>query len=134
MVTHVFICIIIFSHIIFCVSSAQGKSHRTAQGETRHKIWPALKMNWKVWTPIQFINVNYIPQKVRVLCQPPFAHFRHWVTATQQILRPIQSVQSFLDLFLTIHEHFTSRFHTLKFIYSRLSWGQCPQFTSAIHI
>ncbi|XP_029474868.1 pescadillo homolog isoform X3 [Rhinatrema bivittatum] len=23
--------------------------------------WKALKMNWKVWTPFQFINVNYVP-------------------------------------------------------------------------
>ncbi|XP_064235633.1 peroxisomal membrane protein 2-like isoform X2 [Aotus nancymaae] len=24
-------------------------------------FWPALKMNWRVWTPVQFININYVP-------------------------------------------------------------------------
>ncbi|XP_050739840.1 peroxisomal membrane protein 2-like [Eriocheir sinensis] len=52
---------------LYLLARMEGKSHRSAQGETRHKIWPALKMNWKVWTPIQFINVNYIPQKYRSL-------------------------------------------------------------------
>ncbi|XP_058630944.1 peroxisomal membrane protein 2-like, partial [Onychostoma macrolepis] len=26
-----------------------------------------MKMNWKVWTPIQFININYVPVQFRVL-------------------------------------------------------------------
>ncbi|KAK7172796.1 hypothetical protein R3I93_002808 [Phoxinus phoxinus] len=26
-----------------------------------------MKMNWKVWTPFQFININYIPVQFRVL-------------------------------------------------------------------
>ncbi|XP_064235634.1 peroxisomal membrane protein 2-like isoform X3 [Aotus nancymaae] len=28
-------------------------------------FWPALKMNWRVWTPVQFININYVPLQVQ---------------------------------------------------------------------
>ncbi|KAM6155326.1 peroxisomal membrane protein 2 [Rhynchocyon petersi] len=30
-------------------------------------FWPALQMNWKMWTPLQFININYVPLQFRVL-------------------------------------------------------------------
>ncbi|XP_029999786.1 peroxisomal membrane protein 2 [Sphaeramia orbicularis] len=33
----------------------------------RSSYWTALKMNWKVWTPFQFINVNFVPVQFRVL-------------------------------------------------------------------
>ncbi|XP_064235595.1 peroxisomal membrane protein 2 isoform X2 [Aotus nancymaae] len=33
----------------------------------RGGFWPALKMNWRVWTPVQFININYVPLQFRVL-------------------------------------------------------------------
>ncbi|XP_007953227.1 peroxisomal membrane protein 2 [Orycteropus afer afer] len=33
----------------------------------RRGFWPALQMNWKVWTPLQFININYVPLQFRVL-------------------------------------------------------------------
>ncbi|XP_067910940.1 peroxisomal membrane protein 2 [Heterodontus francisci] len=29
--------------------------------------WTALKMNWKVWTIFQYININYVPAQFRVL-------------------------------------------------------------------
>ncbi|XP_038202645.1 peroxisomal membrane protein 2 isoform X2 [Arvicola amphibius] len=33
----------------------------------RSGFWPALQMNWRMWTPLQFININYVPQQFRVL-------------------------------------------------------------------
>ncbi|XP_031697269.1 protein SYM1-like [Anarrhichthys ocellatus] len=33
----------------------------------RGSYWTALKMNWKVWTPFQFININFVPVQFRVL-------------------------------------------------------------------
>ncbi|XP_038202648.1 peroxisomal membrane protein 2 isoform X4 [Arvicola amphibius] len=29
----------------------------------RSGFWPALQMNWRMWTPLQFININYVPQQ-----------------------------------------------------------------------
>ncbi|XP_061762522.1 peroxisomal membrane protein 2 [Nerophis ophidion] len=33
----------------------------------RRSYWTALKMNWRVWTPFQFININFVPLQFRVL-------------------------------------------------------------------
>ncbi|XP_071513301.1 peroxisomal membrane protein 2 [Panulirus ornatus] len=52
---------------LYLLSKLEGKSHRTCMGEVRLKYWAALKMNWKVWTPVQYININYIPQQYRSL-------------------------------------------------------------------
>lgn len=32
----------------------------------KSSYWAALKMNWKVWTPVQFINLTYVPMQVSV--------------------------------------------------------------------
>ncbi|XP_023689128.1 peroxisomal membrane protein 2 [Paramormyrops kingsleyae] len=37
------------------------------QDKLRASYWPALKMNWKVWTPFQFVNINFVPIQFRVL-------------------------------------------------------------------
>ncbi|KAA8592264.1 hypothetical protein FQN60_017719 [Etheostoma spectabile] len=37
--------------------------------------WTALKMNWKVWTPFQFININFVPVQFRVLFSNMIALF-----------------------------------------------------------
>uniref|UniRef100_A0A8C7PPV4 Peroxisomal membrane protein 2 n=1 Tax=Oncorhynchus mykiss TaxID=8022 RepID=A0A8C7PPV4_ONCMY len=37
------------------------------QSKVNSSYWPALKMNWKVWTPFQFININYVAVEFRVL-------------------------------------------------------------------
>ncbi|KAF3820558.1 hypothetical protein GH733_005103, partial [Mirounga leonina] len=29
--------------------------------QIRRNFWPALCMNWQVWTPAQFVNINYVP-------------------------------------------------------------------------
>ncbi|XP_075069141.1 peroxisomal membrane protein 2 isoform X1 [Mixophyes fleayi] len=49
----------------------EGKDLNTLNRKLKDSYWSALKMNWKVWTPFQFINVNYVPVQFRVL----FANF-----------------------------------------------------------
>ncbi|XP_042884008.1 peroxisomal membrane protein 2-like [Penaeus japonicus] len=56
---------------LYILSRLEGKSHDTCAKEVQMKYWAALKMNWKVWTPVQYININYIPQQYRSL----FANF-----------------------------------------------------------
>uniref|UniRef100_A0A2K5YSF8 Peroxisomal membrane protein 2 n=1 Tax=Mandrillus leucophaeus TaxID=9568 RepID=A0A2K5YSF8_MANLE len=45
----------------------EGKDASAFATKMRGGFWPALRMNWRVWTPVQFININYIPLKFRVL-------------------------------------------------------------------
>ncbi|XP_032127277.1 peroxisomal membrane protein 2 [Sapajus apella] len=45
----------------------EGKDASAFATKMRGGFWPALKMNWRVWTPVQFINVNYVPLQFRVL-------------------------------------------------------------------
>nr|XP_053632446.1 peroxisomal membrane protein 2-like [Cherax quadricarinatus]XP_053632454.1 peroxisomal membrane protein 2-like [Cherax quadricarinatus] len=52
---------------LYLLSRLEGKSHRTCAKEVQLKYWAALKMNWKVWTPVQYININYVPQQYRSL-------------------------------------------------------------------
>ncbi|XP_046872817.1 peroxisomal membrane protein 2 [Hypomesus transpacificus] len=51
----------------FVMNILEGKSLSDFEGKVRTSYWTALKMNWKVWTPFQFININYIPVQFRVL-------------------------------------------------------------------
>lgn len=51
----------------YLLARMEGKSHNVAQEEVRQKFWSALKMNWRVWTPVQYININYVPQQYRSL-------------------------------------------------------------------
>lgn len=63
-------------------SPLQGKAAGAGAATVRSRFWPALQMNWRVWTPVQFINVNYVPLQVSQgtsasaglsspLCTPP---------------------------------------------------------------
>ncbi|MBN3316671.1 PXMP2 protein, partial [Atractosteus spatula] len=45
----------------------EGKNWSAFQEKLRTGYWSALKMNWKVWTPFQFVNINYVPVQFRVL-------------------------------------------------------------------
>ncbi|XP_008564392.1 PREDICTED: peroxisomal membrane protein 2 [Galeopterus variegatus] len=45
----------------------EGKDTSAFAARMRRGFWPALWMNWRVWTPVQFINVNYVPVQFRVL-------------------------------------------------------------------
>ncbi|XP_053324524.1 peroxisomal membrane protein 2 [Spea bombifrons] len=51
----------------FVMNVLEGKDLATLNQKLKDGYWSALKMNWKVWTPFQFINVNYIPAQFRVL-------------------------------------------------------------------
>ncbi|XP_013869821.1 peroxisomal membrane protein 2 [Austrofundulus limnaeus] len=45
----------------------EAKGWQDFEKKLRKSYWTALKMNWKVWTPFQFINVNFVPVQFRVL-------------------------------------------------------------------
>ncbi|XP_057181780.1 peroxisomal membrane protein 2 [Triplophysa rosa] len=49
------------------MNALEGKTIGDLQKKLTTTYWPSLKMNWKVWTPFQFININYIPAQFRVL-------------------------------------------------------------------
>ncbi|XP_040272658.1 peroxisomal membrane protein 2 [Bufo bufo] len=56
----------------------EGKNLKSLNRTLNDSYWSALKMNWKVWTPFQFINVNYVPVQFRVLFANVVAFF--WYT------------------------------------------------------
>ncbi|XP_027699973.1 peroxisomal membrane protein 2 [Vombatus ursinus] len=62
----------------FCMNFLEGKDMAAFSAKVKTGYWPALQMNWKVWTPIQFININYIPLQFRVLFANMVALF--WYT------------------------------------------------------
>ncbi|KAK2911088.1 hypothetical protein Q8A67_003221 [Cirrhinus molitorella] len=49
------------------MNALEGKTLADVQNKLKTSYWPAMKMNWKVWTPFQFININYVPVQFRVL-------------------------------------------------------------------
>ncbi|XP_051017722.1 peroxisomal membrane protein 2 isoform X2 [Acomys russatus] len=51
----------------FIMNLLEGKDVNTFVAKMRSGFWPALQMNWRMWTPLQFINVNYVPLQFRVL-------------------------------------------------------------------
>ncbi|XP_037633506.1 peroxisomal membrane protein 2 [Sebastes umbrosus] len=51
----------------FVMTVLEGKGWRDFEKKMRGSYWTALKMNWKVWTPFQFININFVPVQFRVL-------------------------------------------------------------------
>ncbi|XP_055971537.1 peroxisomal membrane protein 2 [Sorex fumeus] len=51
----------------FVMNFLEGKDAAAFAARTRTGFWPALQMNWRVWTPVQFININYVPLQFRVL-------------------------------------------------------------------
>uniref|UniRef100_A0A3P9KZY5 Peroxisomal membrane protein 2 n=1 Tax=Oryzias latipes TaxID=8090 RepID=A0A3P9KZY5_ORYLA len=55
----------------FVMNILEAKGWEDFEKKMRSSYWTALKMNWKVWTPFQFININFVPVQFRVL----FANF-----------------------------------------------------------
>ncbi|XP_021547954.1 peroxisomal membrane protein 2 [Neomonachus schauinslandi] len=45
----------------------EGRDAAAVAVQIRRSFWPALCMNWQVWTPAQFVNINYVPLQFRVL-------------------------------------------------------------------
>ncbi|XP_034728293.1 peroxisomal membrane protein 2 [Etheostoma cragini] len=53
----------------------EAKGWTDFEKKMRGSYWTALKMNWKVWTPFQFININFVPVQFRVLFSNMIALF-----------------------------------------------------------
>ncbi|KAF5923856.1 peroxisomal membrane protein 2 [Diceros bicornis minor] len=51
----------------FIMNFLEGRDTAAFAAKMRSGFWPALRMNWRVWTPVQFININYVPLQFRVL-------------------------------------------------------------------
>nr|P42925.2 RecName: Full=Peroxisomal membrane protein 2; AltName: Full=22 kDa peroxisomal membrane protein [Mus musculus]AAA39957.1 peroxisome membrane protein [Mus musculus domesticus] len=51
----------------FVMNLLEGKNVSVFVAKMRSGFWPALQMNWRMWTPLQFININYVPLQFRVL-------------------------------------------------------------------
>lgn len=51
----------------FVMNILEAKGWGDFEKKIRGSYWTALKMNWKVWTPFQFININFVPVQFRVL-------------------------------------------------------------------
>ena len=47
----------------------QGTGSQAAIQKLRDTYWTILKLNWTVWTVIQYVNVNYVPLKVQHIFQ-----------------------------------------------------------------
>ncbi|XP_038074721.1 peroxisomal membrane protein 2-like [Patiria miniata] len=52
---------------LYCIRRFEGKSHQTAVEFLKQAYWTVLKLNWKVWTIVQYVNINYVPLQYRVL-------------------------------------------------------------------
>ncbi|AWP07076.1 putative peroxisomal membrane protein 2 isoform 3 [Scophthalmus maximus] len=48
----------------FVMNILEAKGREDFEKKMRGSYWTALKMNWKVWTPFQFININFVPVQV----------------------------------------------------------------------
>ncbi|XP_034955197.1 peroxisomal membrane protein 2 [Zootoca vivipara] len=51
----------------FVMNLLEGKDTSAFVKRMKSSYWTSLKMNWKVWTPVQFINLNYVPMQFQVL-------------------------------------------------------------------
>ncbi|XP_036907717.1 peroxisomal membrane protein 2 [Sturnira hondurensis] len=45
----------------------EGGDPAACAAKVKSTFWPALQTNWRIWTPVQFININYVPLQFRVL-------------------------------------------------------------------
>ncbi|KAJ7309583.1 hypothetical protein JRQ81_007635 [Phrynocephalus forsythii] len=51
----------------FVMNLLEGKDSDAFAKKLTSSYWTSLKMNWKLWTPVQFINLTYIPMQFQVL-------------------------------------------------------------------
>ncbi|XP_044052857.1 peroxisomal membrane protein 2 [Siniperca chuatsi] len=51
----------------FVMNILEAKGWGDFEKKMKGSYWTALKMNWKVWTPFQFINIIFVPVQFRVL-------------------------------------------------------------------
>ncbi|KAM9810660.1 peroxisomal membrane protein 2 [Neosynchiropus ocellatus] len=59
----------------FAMNILEAKGWEDFEKKMRRTYWTALKMNWRVWTPFQFVNVNFVPVQFRVLFANVVAFF-----------------------------------------------------------
>ena len=57
----------------------QGAGSQAAIQKIKETYWTILKLNWTVWTVIQYINVNHVPLKVQCLFQSSGMFLYGWV-------------------------------------------------------
>ena len=43
----------------------QGNDPRECFMEIKHKLWPTMKTNWKVWPFLQLINFTFVPMQMQ---------------------------------------------------------------------
>ncbi|XP_020634310.3 peroxisomal membrane protein 2 [Pogona vitticeps] len=51
----------------FIMNLLEGHDSAAFAKKLKSSYWKSLKMNWKLWTPVQFINLNYVPMQFQVL-------------------------------------------------------------------
>ncbi|XP_058512982.1 peroxisomal membrane protein 2 [Ochotona princeps] len=51
----------------FTYTHKEWEEHVNFVTKMRSSFWPALQTNWKVWTPLHFINISYVPPQFWVL-------------------------------------------------------------------
>ncbi|XP_053727345.1 peroxisomal membrane protein 2 [Synchiropus splendidus] len=66
----------------FVMNILEVKGWEDFEKKMRRTYWTALKMNWRVWTPFQFVNVNFVPVQFRVLFANVVAFFWYAYLAT----------------------------------------------------
>ncbi|XP_020791101.1 peroxisomal membrane protein 2 isoform X1 [Boleophthalmus pectinirostris] len=59
----------------FVITVLEARGWSDFERKMKSSYWTALKMNWKVWTPFQFVNVNFVPVQFRVLFANVIAFF-----------------------------------------------------------
>ncbi|XP_048757181.1 peroxisomal membrane protein 2-like [Ostrea edulis] len=52
---------------LYVITILEGQGHQAAIARIRESFFPVLKLNLQVWTVFQYVNVNYVPPKYRVL-------------------------------------------------------------------
>ncbi|KAK7505993.1 hypothetical protein BaRGS_00002715 [Batillaria attramentaria] len=52
---------------MYYVAIVEGNTSEAAVQRIKETYWMILKLNWTVWTVIQYVNVNYVPLKFRTI-------------------------------------------------------------------
>lgn len=52
---------------LYVITILEGQGHHAAIARIKESFWPVYKLNLQVWTVFQYVNINYVPPKYRVL-------------------------------------------------------------------
>ncbi|KAL3858020.1 hypothetical protein ACJMK2_012636 [Sinanodonta woodiana] len=52
---------------LYAIAILEGQGTEVALKKVKATFWTILKMNWRVFTVVQYINFKYVPMKYRVL-------------------------------------------------------------------